>query len=140
VKTCIAAILIAGLEKTVSGTAEVNMGGRLIDPNMVIASRNRKVAATVLGNLADGAEAGDFGKAEGPPPFATFTTLFSRVGFPYIWTKRTSFHTPRGTLTRHVAMKVMELMMTLSAPVTNAVLTLSTVLAVAYVAAYSVHM
>ena len=52
VKICIAAILIAGLENKESGIDEVNIGGRLMELKMVMASRKRKVAATILGNLA----------------------------------------------------------------------------------------
>jgi hypothetical protein len=51
VKICITAILIAGFENNESGIDEINIGGRLIDPNMVIASRNKNVPATTLGNL-----------------------------------------------------------------------------------------
>lgn len=50
VNICMAAILTAELENMESGIDEVNIGGRLIDPKIVIASRKRKVAPTILGN------------------------------------------------------------------------------------------
>lgn len=35
-----------------SGIEEVNIGGKLMDPKIVMASRKRNVAPTILGNLA----------------------------------------------------------------------------------------
>lgn len=61
VNICSAAIFIAGLENIVSGTTDVNIGGKLTDPKIVMASRNRKVAPTTRGNLAAGAGEGGTG-------------------------------------------------------------------------------
>ena len=117
-------------------TAELSIGGRLIDPKIVMASRKRKVAATVREDLA--ARAGGVDCIGGAIDLVVSAILVKptcSVGLPYVWTKRTSFHTPKGTLIRHVDTNVMELMSIRSAPADNAVPTLSTVLAVVYVAA-----
>jgi hypothetical protein len=79
VKICITAILIAGFENKESGIDEINIGGRLMDPNMVIASRNKNAAATTLGNLFACAGEGcseDFGFVD------VFNIVFDSVGRP----------------------------------------------------------
>jgi hypothetical protein len=83
VKICMAAILIAGFEKSESGIDEVNMGGRLIDPKIVIASRKRNVATTNLGNLAAGT-GGCNGEADVLPVRGLSFDWSEVVGFPYI--------------------------------------------------------
>jgi hypothetical protein len=138
VKICIAAFVagISEMRESCAEMAELSIGGRLIDPNMVMASRKRKVAATVREDLF--VRAGVIDCIGGVADLIVFAILgrpTCSVGLPYVWTKRTSFHTPRGTLMRHVDTNVMELTSIRSAPAVNAVPMLSTVLAVIYVAA-----
>ena len=107
-----------------------------MDPNMVMASRKRKVAATVREDLvARAGEVDRVGEATGLVFPTILLNLTCSTDLPYVWTKRTSFHTPRGTLTRHVEMNVIELMSIRSAPAVSAVPMVSTALAVVYVAA-----
>jgi hypothetical protein len=82
VKICITAILIAGFENKESGINEVNIGGRLMDPKIVIASRNKNVAATTLGNLVACTEGGCDSKGEVPFPMGVSIDCFGVVGPP----------------------------------------------------------
>lgn len=59
-RSCIVAILSIGLANVSSGSEDEIIGGRLTAPNMVIASRIRKVDATVLGNRERWTEGGAF--------------------------------------------------------------------------------
>jgi hypothetical protein len=109
------------------------MEGKLTAPKIVIASRMRKVEATVLGN---------FGRCTGGG--ATFAPLVCAAanvdGLPNIWTKRTSFQTPSGTLTVIVDRNVTDCTRGSSALRVKCLAVVSTVFAVVYVAAYSVQM
>ena len=66
---------------------------------------------------------------------AFLVKLTSSVGLPYVWTKRTSFHIPTGTLMSHVDMNMTKQTGYPLAPAFNVASILSTVLAVVYVAA-----
>jgi hypothetical protein len=74
--------LIAGLENIESGIDEVNIGGRLIDPKMVMASRNKNVAATTLGNLVACTGGGCNGDAGGLFFVDIFEPVFGSVSLP----------------------------------------------------------
>ena len=50
-RSCVAAILSIGLANVSSESDDETIGGKLTAPKMVVASRIRKVAATVLGNF-----------------------------------------------------------------------------------------
>lgn len=114
-KICIVAILIAGLEKMESGTDEVNIGGKLIDPKMVIASRSRNVAPTIRGNLTGMMGGGISLEDAVLDCVGMLIASFGVVDRPKSCTNRTSFQTPRGTFTRQVERKVIELTSTWSA-------------------------
>jgi hypothetical protein len=82
VKICIVAILIAELENKESGIVEVNIGGKLMEPKMVMASRKRKVAATILGNLAACPGGGCSGEFGGFAVFDVCRVVYSAIGLP----------------------------------------------------------
>jgi hypothetical protein len=134
-ESCNVAIFIAELEKCESERRGKSMGGRFIDPKIVIASRRRKVAAIVLGTFVACLRDLCVVVAAAFAIKGTAEIVFAAVGCPYVWTNRTSFHTPSGTLTTHVDKKVIELTRTWSAFDVTAFATLSTEFAVVYVAA-----
>lgn len=132
-RSCIVAILSIGFVKVSSGSDADIMGGKLTAPKIVIASRIRKVEATALGNFdrCTGGRA-----AFATPDCAAAST----DGPPNIWTKRTSFQTPRGTLTEIVERNVTDCTRSSSAFRVRCLAMVSTVFAVEYVAAYNVQM
>jgi len=116
----------------VCGIEVDNIDGKVKEPRIVMMSRRRKVAPTILGNLAGGTEARsglDVVATEATAGEA-FATAGDGTPRPYVCTNRTSFHTPNGTLTMQVAAKVSELTRNRSASCVNAVPRLSTALAV----------
>lgn len=132
-RSCIVAIFLTGFANVSSGSDAEIIGGKLIAPKMVIASRMRKIDATVLGNVGRCAGEG-----------ATFARSVCEAatidGLPNIWTNRKSFQTPRGTLTVIVDRNVTDCTSSSSAFRVRYFDVVSTVFAVVYVAAYSVQM
>lgn len=77
-----AAILIAKLANMVSGTDEASIGGKLMEPKMVIASRNKKVAPTIRGNLADPIGGNLAFEFDGPCSVETVVIALETVDLP----------------------------------------------------------
>jgi hypothetical protein len=82
--SCNVAIFIAGPEKYESESRGDSIGGRLIDPKIVIASRKRKVAATILGTFVGCLRGLCVVVAAAFAIEGTAGIVFAAIGCPYV--------------------------------------------------------